>query len=231
MEDALDRPRSLPGIRVRGLLRLAPGTVCQGDVHAPAGLDLGDGAVVEGDVYTDGRVELAEGARVAGRVRPATRGGDPPSSTRPAAPAATASPGSDDEAARARLRAQLEAALERAREGDPIPEGGLGAPLDRVTDAYLEQPPEPPWPADLVLGILLERGLGLLAPVAWERAGGGRARVRVGRPEAEAGRPGWPEAAVALVEALAALARPGLTVAGVQAPGADPDAIRLVLDL
>lgn len=196
----------VPGeIRVDGLLRLAPDTLYESDVHARGGLVAKPGSIVAGDVYTDGPVELAPTARIGGRIRPTGTGPEP----------STGEAGALDGL---------------CREADPD-EGRLEAALTRVGEELLDEPPAGAWSPLEVREALFARALGRLAPVTIEREAQGTYLLRL-RPggSGETREDGRLAALARLAARLGRLARPSLRfheLASARTPG---DAVLLVED-
>jgi hypothetical protein len=135
-------------IRVEGMLRLAPDTLYESDVHAPGGLVARPGSIVVGDVYTDGPVQLAATARIGGRVRPSRREEARP----PEAPGTGC----------------LERLLVRA-ENHALSPARLEAGLAQLDEALREPDAGQPWSHAQVREDLVGRGLARLTPVTIER--------------------------------------------------------------
>jgi len=176
-------------IRVEGLLRLAPDTLYEDDVHAAGGLVARPGSIVAGDVYTDGAIQLAPTARIGGRVRPTQAGSASPSPGRLMRLMALAGSNRLDEA---RLRAAIE----------------------DLSTSLLDDRPQA-WSADQVREGLFARGLGRLAPVTIEEQPEGGFLLRV-RPQPEGDLDG--EAFLRLARGLAGTARPGTDLRVLSSP-------------
>lgn len=206
MAEDPDPGSRVPGeIRVDGLLRLAPDTLYESDVHAAGGLVAKPGSIVAGDVYTDGPVELAPTARIGGRIRPADTG--------------------------SRRSAGEAGPLEDLIQEAGADEARLATALARVGEELLDEPPADAWSPRQVREALFARALARLAPVTIEREATGDYLVRLRRGRTGEAREDWRLAALArLAERLGRLARPSLRfheLASARTPGA---AVLLVQD-
>lgn len=206
-EDAAGSGSRIPGeIRVEGMLRLAPDTLYEGDVHAPGGLVARPGSIVAGDVYTDGPVQLAATARIGGRVRPAT------ASTSPASSRASANPG------------PLQRLLVLADDGR-LGDEDVAAGLARLADVLLDEAPGQAWSFQAVREALFGRGLARLAPVTIEEDAEEAFLLRI-REEADA--EGDAQALVNLASRLSHAARPGTSLHPLSSPATPGDVVLLV---
>lgn len=217
-----DASRVADEIRVQGLLRLAPDTVYEGDLHAPEGLVVPEGTVVEGDVYTDGHLELAEASRICGQVHSCTAPG---------------SHGSGEDAPSA------DAADAHAGLLDPIPQPARSAAgsddellerLERFAEATLGHVPPRPWPTSLVRELLFADGVGSLAPVTVGEEDADGFVLRVHRQETGSLPPDRDDdptrGVTEAVRRLGQAARPSLDVHPLSSPETPGDVVLLVRD-
>lgn len=194
-------------IRVEGMLRLAPGTVCTGDVQAPGGLVLGEDAIVEGDVYTDGSVELGKRARIGGRIL-ATSSLAGPSEERVAP-----SP-------RALVGRLWDLALD-----DRVPDPELvDQALAQIAEENLEVAPQGRWPGHLVRDVVFDQVLASLVSLDVEREDPHTFVLRI--PETKA--PRVTRAVIRLARWLGQGARPGTSLHPLSSPDTRGDTLLLV---
>lgn len=190
-------------IRVEGLLRLAPDTLYERDVHARGGLVAKPGSIVAGDVYTDGAVELAATARIGGRIRPA----DP-----------SRGPCGDGGLFGGLLR------------GDEPDEDQLQTALTRVGEELLDAPPAGAWSRKAVRETLFARALGRLAPLTIEREAEGTYLLRLRRATGGSTDGDRLASLTELAARLGRSARPSLRFHRLASPETPGDAVLLVED-
>lgn len=208
-DDASHPGSRIPGeIRVEGMLRLAPDTLYEGDVHAPGGLVARPGAIVAGDVYTDGPVQLAATARIGGRVRPAGAG------TSSAQGPSSSPTGSGC----------LRRLLARAEAGT-LTEEDLEAGLAQLADTLLDAAPGDAWSIEALREALFGRGLARLALVTIEEEADETFLLRIREGAADGGDA---EALVHLARRLGQAARPGTSLHPLSSPTTPGETVLLV---
>jgi len=197
-------PRIEGPLRVDGIARIARGVRCTGDVHAPAGLELGADAIVEGDVYTDGSVERETGAHIAGGVFPA-RGPDP----------------SLEDLGEA--LAMVDTLLQDAETEAGLDESGLAFVREQVARTCLDHPPEEAWPHHVIHHVLYGQVLASAHPISVETKDREASIVRI-RETTERST----QAVARVAERLGQAARPSLELHPLSAPDTRGDAVLLV---
>lgn len=204
-EDDEEPTHAIEGpLRVEGIARIAAGVLCDGDVHAPAGVELCEGAIVDGDVYTDGPVELDEDAHLAGTVRPA-RGIQP-------------ARGDLDEAL-----AMTRSLLEDAEHDNPIDDTSLAFVREELARCCLEHPPEGAWPHHLVHHVVYGQLLATVHPVTVETKDREASILRI---QETSGRS--TEAVARVAKRLGRAACPSLELHPLSSPDTRGDAVLLV---
>lgn len=199
-------------VRVDGLLRLAPDTLYEADVHAPGGLVARSGSIVAGDVYTDGPVQLAATARIGGRVLPTGTG-----------------TWGEAGGGGGTLRRRLQQLLELTAAGD-LSDRDVEHVLERLGERPSPSATDGDWSPRAVREVLYGRGLARLAPVTIEDEAGEAFLLRIRRGTAGEAAGTDPDA-VALVELARRLgerARPELNLHVLSSARTPGDVVLLV---
>lgn len=232
-----------------GGLLMGREAVVLGDVYTDGTVELGQGAAIHGQVRPS--------QAAAAREDPLQTPSPAPESLQTAelrledtgqiaSPGAAATPRSETELELSALKSTVELLFDLAEDHGTEPREGtvwglkadalsdlMDGILVLVADVFLEELPDKPWPADVVLDLVYGRAIGSHLPLRVEERSGKRARLRVGRPQArKAGTStGWPKRALSVLAQVGQAARPGLTVEPLGDPEENPSAFELAVEL
>ncbi len=217
--DAPAGTRLEEGVLATGRVHLGDHTVCQGDVFGAKGIELGDDVTINGNLYSHGEITWGNDLHLSGTIY--SKAPRPLEEAMVRAGLAQESPPDLpmlQTAIQDTLRLLLEIAWDGHQEGlEGYPDSWWGLEWDETTEVverlldlihqlHRNGPDPETWSADDLFDVLFKKAIAGVVPLTIERAGQGRAQLKVGRPDRtfdpEADLAGWPWPTVSLLNLI-----------------------------